>query len=242
MSQNKLFQASELLGWIVAALVETHSAAAYHQQVGDLNHSGSSAAAAAARSNELVFVPVSGDLTIACPEWKDDFFMFPFAFVEDDNNKIAMRSTTEQQQQQQRRPPMITEQMASTCTAACLFNLGLCCQLEGREQRGAARCTHSFRRAIAFYEQAWVILHRFAPESMARGNNMTFLLMALCTNLSKCYIEISELEASNIWLAQLRKLLLLCWQPENDPKMELLHNFFHLTSATTTGYVAAGTA
>ena len=213
ISQNELSIASELLGRITSSLSETRKALA----------SGNNSDSIVWRiPTELMFVPMSKDQSIACPEWEDEFFAYPFSFI---GSNVA---------------EMITDQLLSCCTAACLFNLGLCSQLSARN--GCVNPTLALRNARCFYEYAWMNLKEYATDATARGNSISFLLMAICTNLAKCCYDLSDLEASNRWLACLQEFVKYCWLPEDDMVLELVHNFFLVTSATNSGYIAAGAA
>ena len=218
VSQHKLDEASELLGGIIAALFETRNMLVTCPE--GLN------SFEATRANELTFIPISKEFLIARPDWDDEFFAFPFAFVD---SNFANHWTT----------PFINEQIVSTCAAACLFNLGLCSHMETKYN--AEHCAVTLRDARTFYENAWIILKRFSGDSTPRGNSITYLLMALCTNLSKCCYDLGELDSSNQWQESLLELLTFCWHQEDNSALEL-HNFFLLTSAINAGYFAAGAA
>jgi len=218
VSKRKLSQASELLVSIIGSIQE-------RRRCEPFSPAQSSKSPESFEVKDIFFLPVSKECKVACPGWDADFFNLPFASF------TPERCNASEQ--------VVTESIADACIGVCLYMLGLCYQLDAREQDKYCPDV-SLRAACGFYGHAWSTLKR-CGNSCGGDSSISFILMAISTNMIKCHYDLGELDLTNGWMGMLRDLLKCCWIKEERLTVEI-HNFFLVVSSLNTRFVAAGAA
>ena len=218
--QRQYFQACGLLGSVCCALVEGEMMRPRR------THSPSQLPSECRRTHDFSVVPVSKDCNISSPEWHEEFFSYPFMILVANSQETATEGT-------------ITNEIVSTCKATCLFNLGLTYHLAA--MREGLNSTDLLRKACVFYGHAWTRLRNFMDDLIDGDGSTKFLLMAICTNLAKCYYHLGHWNASHESMASLDELLKYSSIDDNGLTIGL-HDFFIMKSAIGTGFFAAGAA
>eukprot|EP00522_Entomoneis_paludosa_P016207 CAMPEP_0172441752 /NCGR_PEP_ID=MMETSP1065-20121228/2247_1 /TAXON_ID=265537 /ORGANISM="Amphiprora paludosa, Strain CCMP125" /LENGTH=361 /DNA_ID=CAMNT_0013191259 /DNA_START=228 /DNA_END=1313 /DNA_ORIENTATION=- len=84
------------------------------------------------------------------------------------------------------------------CSAACLFSLGLCYQLDPNQTE------QNTMVAMSLYQQAWTCLKDFLVDP---SDSSILLSMAICMNFASCAQRLGQLEMARSWNDCLSTLL-----------------------------------
>eukprot|EP00527_Entomoneis_sp_CCMP2396_P000673 CAMPEP_0198151302 /NCGR_PEP_ID=MMETSP1443-20131203/55131_1 /TAXON_ID=186043 /ORGANISM="Entomoneis sp., Strain CCMP2396" /LENGTH=233 /DNA_ID=CAMNT_0043816927 /DNA_START=62 /DNA_END=763 /DNA_ORIENTATION=+ len=124
-----------------------------------------------------------------------DFYSHPFVYHYPD----ALLET---------RDPMISSEQYNTAAVICLFNLGLCCQLEWDENRAKAELLH---RALGYYQEAMSMLFSKVCCFLPQGP-VVKVLLAICVNATHCQVELMQFDRIDYWENISCGLLKVCSQ------------------------------
>mmetsp|Transcript_2742 Transcript_2742/g.3701 ORF Transcript_2742/g.3701 Transcript_2742/m.3701 type:complete len:256 (-) Transcript_2742:70-837(-) len=129
--------------------------------------------------------------------------------------------------------------------AVCLFNLGLCYQLDGSSICNEVACE--------CYESAWACIRRYnaattsttvATSGSDTSNNddsSLLLEMAICLNMAACKSQLGQVSVANHWTSCLR-LLLEFSQPKRGDKYGMSFRRFFVLATVLGGSLAAAAA
>mmetsp|Transcript_15498 Transcript_15498/g.20180 ORF Transcript_15498/g.20180 Transcript_15498/m.20180 type:complete len:235 (-) Transcript_15498:147-851(-) len=178
----------------------------------------------------IVFQPISDQDSHVSPAWDEEKFAFPFSFVVQES---ILLSNEEHRVDQNK--------IVTACASVCLFNLGLCSQMQATDQK--EDCGAGLRNAIRFYKRAWATLQPIISglDGSTPATTLIFL-MAICTNLSNCYYHLGELDSARCWFNFLKECVNF-FRPslEGDVGSDTLC-FFRVRSSGNDSSIAAAAA